>query len=181
MKQVIAIVGATCSGKTTLARLLVQRGCAEVISTTTREARPGELHGRDYWFVEQEAFLAMQYNGALIEVAYFGGHFYGISQEALRAAFTRSDTIVAVVTPKGCLALQRWSAKRDVAFRSVFLTAKASVLRERLVRERPDGQARLRGLLEQVRHWRKRAAYDLVLPGQRAASAVELVLGEVPA
>ena len=176
MKQLIAIVGPTCSGKTTLARLLVERGCAEVISTTTREQRPGERHGQDYWFVEPDEFLAMQSNGALIEAACFGGHFYGVSQAALRAAFTRSDTAVAVVTPDGCVALQRRCAKRGVAFRSVFLTARTSVLRERLRRERPDGQARLRGLMEQVRHWRTRAAYDLVLPGRRAASAVDEVL-----
>ena len=176
MKQLIAIVGATCSGKTTLARRLVERGCAEVVSTTTRPVRPGECHGRDYRFVKQDEFLRLQHDGKLVEIARFGGHFYGVTGQALRAAFARSDTAVAVVTPEGCLALQRWSAKRHVAFRSVFLTARASVLRARLKRERPDGEARLCDLLEQVRYWRKRTAYDLVIPGRRAAAAVDEVL-----
>ena len=181
MKQLIAIVGATCSGKTTLARRLVERGCAEVISTTTRPARRGELHGRDYWFVEQDEFLFLQYDDKLVESACFGGHFYGITKKALRAALTRSGTAVAVVTPEGCVALQRWSAMRNVEFRSVFLTARASVLRERLKRERPDGEARIRNLLDQVRCWRKRTTYDLVIPGRRAATAVDEVLAPQPA
>ena len=181
MKQLIAIVGATCSGKTTLARRLVEHGCAEVVSTTTRPARPGERPGRDYWFVEQDEFLRLQYDGNMVEIAGFGGHFYGVTRKALRTAFTHSDTAVAVVTPEGCLALQRWSAKRNMQFRSVFLTARASVLRERLRRERPDAEARFCDLLEQVRYWRKRTAYDLVIPGRRAAAAVDEVLAPQPA
>ena len=181
MRQLIAIVGATCSGKTTLAHRLVEQGCAQVVSTTTREERPGEIHGRDYHFVDEERFLEMKVRDRLIEEAFFGGHFYGVSHDALHAAFEQSDAVVAVVTPEGCTALRRWCAENDTGFRSVFLTAKAGVLRERLRRERPDGEARQRDLQEQVRKWRGRADYDLVLPGRRAAAAAEEVLGRAAA
>ena len=181
MKRLIAIVGATCSGKTTLAHGLVAHGCAQVISTTTRDPRPGERHGHDYWFVDDLEFLELKFRGDLVEEAFFGGRFYGISRSALYAAFGQSDTAVAVVTPEGRLALERWCAEHRVAFRSVFVTARASVLRKRLKRERPDGAARRRDLLEQVRQWRRRAHYDLVLPGRRAATAAEEVLAQQPA
>lgn len=174
--RLIAIVGASCSGKTTLARRLVERGCAQVVSTTTRDSRPDERHGRDYWFVDEEAFAVLRARDAFVEAATFGGDAYGVTRAALRTALEQSDVAVAVVTPEGCNALKRWSDDNGVAFRSVFLTAKAKVLRKRLRRERPDGEARQRFLLEQVRQWRTRATYDLVVPGRRAAEAAEAAL-----
>ncbi len=52
------ITGTSGEGKSTLARLLVER-MPEVelaVSATTRPRRPGEVDGRDYWFVSEEEF-----------------------------------------------------------------------------------------------------------------------------
>ena len=178
MQRLIAIVGATCSGKTTLARHLVERGCAQVVTTTTRAPRAGEMQGRDYWFVEEAYFEALREQHQLVEEARFGGQSYGVTLEALCAAFEDANDVVAVVTPDGMRALRRWCARHGLAFRSVFLTVKPSVLRRRMLRQRPDGTARLRELLEQVRSWPTSATYDLILPGRRAATAADEVLGQ---
>lgn len=178
MQRLIAIVGATCSGKTTLARHLAERGCAQVITTTTREPRAGEMQGRDYWFVDEEYFDALREQGQLVEEARFGGQSYGVTLEALCAAFEDANDVVAVVTPDGMRALRRWCARHGLAFRSVFLTVKASVLRRRLLRQRPDSATRLRELLEQVRSWPTSATYDLILPGRLTATAADEVLGK---
>jgi guanylate kinase len=55
---VFVITGTSGEGKSTLARLLVERmsELALAISATTRPQRPGEADGRDYWFISEEQF-----------------------------------------------------------------------------------------------------------------------------
>lgn len=47
------------------------------VSVTTRSPRPGEVDGREYSFVSDEAFDAMVANGELLEWAGFAGYRYG--------------------------------------------------------------------------------------------------------
>ena len=47
------------------------------VSVTTRSPRPGEVNGREYHFVSDEAFEAMIARGELLEWARFAGKMYG--------------------------------------------------------------------------------------------------------
>jgi len=47
------------------------------VSVTTRSPRPGEVDGREYSFVSDEAFDAMVASGELLEWAGFAGYRYG--------------------------------------------------------------------------------------------------------
>ncbi|MDW3478305.1 guanylate kinase, partial [Escherichia coli] len=49
------------AGKTTLSRMLIDRmpGLKMSVSATTRSKRPGEVEGRDYFFVDKTKFEAM--------------------------------------------------------------------------------------------------------------------------
>jgi guanylate kinase len=51
------------------------------VSVTTRAPRPGEVDGREYHFVSDEAFGAMVARGELLEWASFAGHRYGTPRE----------------------------------------------------------------------------------------------------
>jgi guanylate kinase len=53
------------------------------ISYTTRLPRPGEQHGREYFFVEKDAFLAMASAGEFLESAEVHGNFYATSQKQI--------------------------------------------------------------------------------------------------
>ena len=57
-KPVFVITGTSGEGKSTLAKLLVQRvpELELAISATTRPRRPGEEDGRDYWFISEDEF-----------------------------------------------------------------------------------------------------------------------------
>ena len=57
-RPVFVITGTSGEGKSTLARLLVERmpELQLAVSATTRPRRPGEVDGRDYWFVSEEEF-----------------------------------------------------------------------------------------------------------------------------
>jgi guanylate kinase len=47
------------------------------VSVTTRPPRPGETHGREYYFVSERDFDAMTADGKLLEWAQFAGNKYG--------------------------------------------------------------------------------------------------------
>src|ERR1700735_4763932 len=47
------------------------------VSVTTRPPRPGEAHGREYYFVSERDFDAMATGGKLLEWAQFAGNKYG--------------------------------------------------------------------------------------------------------
>jgi guanylate kinase len=51
------------------------------VSVTTRSPRPGEVDGREYHFVSEEAFDGMVARGELLEWATFAGHRYGTPRE----------------------------------------------------------------------------------------------------
>jgi guanylate kinase len=59
------------------------------VSVTTRPPRPGEAHGREYYFVSERDFDAMAADGKLLEWAQFAGNKYGTPrapvQERLQA------------------------------------------------------------------------------------------------
>jgi guanylate kinase len=47
------------------------------VSVTTRPPRPGEINGREYFFVSEPEFEAMAGRGELLESAQFAGNRYG--------------------------------------------------------------------------------------------------------
>ena len=76
------------AGKTTLCREVRQRvpGLAYSISVTTRAARPGEVPGADFEFVDEARFRAMIAGGEFAEHAVVHGHLYGTRAATLERA-----------------------------------------------------------------------------------------------
>jgi len=77
--NVLVITGPSGVGKGTLIRSLLERvpGLRLSVSATTREPRPGEEDGRDYWFMTPEEFERRLQAGDFLEHAEYAGHRYG--------------------------------------------------------------------------------------------------------
>lgn len=77
--KLIVLTGPSGVGKGTLLRSLLQRhrDLYLSISVTTRAPRPGEINGKDYFFVDRPTFDRMVANGELLEWAEFAGNCYG--------------------------------------------------------------------------------------------------------
>jgi guanylate kinase len=73
------------AGKTSLVKQLVADlpGLTVSISHTTRQMRPGETHGQDYYFVSVADFKAMQDQQAFLEHAQVFDNFYGTAQQTV--------------------------------------------------------------------------------------------------
>ena len=99
----IVITGPSGAGKTTIAAELIKRlpNAARLITTTTRERRPGEQNGIDYIFVSTDSFEEMIANGELFEYAEVYGNYYGSQKETLKRMLADYETVISVVDVAG--------------------------------------------------------------------------------
>lgn len=76
------VVAPSGAGKSTLVNaLLAQEPSIKLsISYTTRQPRPGEQHGREYFFITADEFLAKRAAGEFLESAEVHGNYYGTSR-----------------------------------------------------------------------------------------------------
>jgi len=74
----IVVSGPSGAGKTTLVERLLAADplIRRSVSTTTRDPRPGEIEGRDYFFVDRARFEKLK-QGELVEWAEVHGQLYG--------------------------------------------------------------------------------------------------------
>ncbi len=76
--MLLLVSGPSGSGKTTLCRRAADTDLASyATSCTTRAARPGEVHGTDYFFLSTDEFKEKISNDDLLEYAEVHGNFYG--------------------------------------------------------------------------------------------------------
>ena len=81
--RLTVLSGPSGVGKSTVAAELRRRS-DEIwisVSVTTRRPRPGEVNGREYYFVDEAEFDRMVAAGELLEHAEFAGHKYGTPRE----------------------------------------------------------------------------------------------------
>jgi guanylate kinase len=100
------------AGKTTLTRRLIHEfgpGLEFSVSYTTRPMRPGEVNGRDYWFVTPEVFQNMVEAGEFAEHAYVFNNRYGTAQAPIDHALGAGRDVIFDVDWQGGQALSnRW-------------------------------------------------------------------------
>lgn len=91
------------AGKTSLVRGLCERvdGFTVSVSHTTRAQRPGEEHGRDYFFVSRTEFECLAAQGAFLEHAKVFDHYYGTAQETVEATLTTGKDMMLEIDWQG--------------------------------------------------------------------------------
>ena len=91
----ICILGKSGSGKSVIELALMNNGMKKIVSYTTRPARPGEVHGLDYFFVTEKEFLDMKENNLFAETSFHFMYYYGVAKEDCT-----NDKLV-VINPSG--------------------------------------------------------------------------------
>jgi guanylate kinase len=76
------VVAPSGAGKSTLVNALLDQepSIKLSISYTTRQPRPGEQDGREYYFTSEKDFLKRRENGEFLESAEVHGNYYGTSR-----------------------------------------------------------------------------------------------------
>ena len=101
--KILVLSAPSGGGKTSLAKALAgSREDAEiVVSHTTRPARPGEIDGVHYHFVNPAAFEALISEQAFIEYAAVYGNLYGTSLSAVNALMATGKHVILDIDWQG--------------------------------------------------------------------------------
>lgn len=96
------------TGKTTLVRMLSQEfPCIhESVSCTTRPIRPGEVEGKDYYFLSKEQFEKKLAEGDFLEYAEVFGYYYGTSKTLVSKLQQLGKHVFLVIDTQGATKLK---------------------------------------------------------------------------
>ena len=107
--KLIVLTGPSGVGKGTLVRSLLQRH-RELhlsVSATTRTSRPGEIEGKDYYFLSREQFEDMIQAGELLEWAEYAGNYYGTLRSSVEKRLAQGKSVVLEVEVVGARKIQQ--------------------------------------------------------------------------
>ena len=101
----IVVSGFAGSGKGTLMKRLTgdYDNYALSVSMTTRKPRPGEVHGREYFFVTKEEFEQKIQDDGLIEYAVYVENYYGTPRAYVEEQMAKGKNVVLEIEIQGAL------------------------------------------------------------------------------
>lgn len=71
------------------------------VSMTTRKMRPGEVNGREYYFVTREEFMENVKNGNLLEWAEYVGNCYGTPKNKVQELLNEGKNVLLEIEVNG--------------------------------------------------------------------------------
>ncbi|GAB4851161.1 hypothetical protein Ancab_030455 [Ancistrocladus abbreviatus] len=106
---IIVISGPSGVGKDAVIKRLreVRENIHFVVTVTSRPMRPGEVDGKDYYFVSKEEFLSMVERDELLEHALVYGDYKGIPKQQIREYMAMGYDIVLRVDIQGAATLRK--------------------------------------------------------------------------
>ena len=154
------VSGPSGSGKSTLCRRLAEEGEAQFsVSCTTRKPRPGEEHGREYYFLSAEEMIRREEAGEFLEHALVHGNHYGTLRSEVTGRLSAGIDVVMDIDVQGA-ALVR--SCEDPAIRLALVDLFVMPQDEAELAKRLNGRGtdsaevielRLRNAIDEMRHW----------------------------
>lgn len=103
----IVLIGKSCSGKDSVAKILFSMGYTRVVTCTTRPMRTGEIDGVDYYFISQDEFMKMIEKRDFAEYRSYetqrGMWLYGSRIDDYKYATKK----VIILTPEGLINIRK--------------------------------------------------------------------------
>lgn len=105
----IVVSGASGTGKGTVCKKILDEfpEVAYSISATTRAPRPGEIDGKEYYFLSRDEFKAWIAEGKFLEFADVYGNFYGTPLNKIEDRINRGEDILLEIDVQGALNVKR--------------------------------------------------------------------------
>jgi len=173
--KLFVISGASGVGKSTvLARVMAKRTDLRFsVSATTRDPRPGEVNGREYYFITKDKFLAMIDRGEFLEYDAHMDNYYGTPKGQLEEKL-QNGSVILDIEPNGAFNVRK--SRKDAVL--IFIAPPSLEELERRLRSRGDTaeeqikvrQARVAWEMEQSKQ------YDYVVINDRVETCAEEIL-----
>ncbi len=140
------------------------------VSATTRSPRPGEEHGRHYYFISRDEFQKQIGNGEMLEYTEYCGNFYGTPRAPVEAWLEEGKDVVLEIEVDGGAQIKK---KMPDCVSVFILPPSMQVLEKRLrgrgTEEEAMVQERLKTACQELSHVKD---YDYVVFNDRLEDAV---------
>ena len=174
--QLFIISAPSGAGKTTILRQVMTDlpGLAFSVSHTTRTPRAGEVNGRDYHFVDREAFGVLREAGDFLEWAEVHDNFYGTSRSAVAEQLAAGTDVILDIDVQGARQVKRLG--NPAAISLFILPPSLTELEKRLSGRNTDAVEVIRvRLANAVREIAACGNYDHRISNDNLDEAVEMV------
>ena len=132
-KGVLAIISAPagCGKGTVIEHILNSgEGFGYSVSATTRSPRPGEIDGKNYYFLTREQFESNIKEDKMLEYACYCDNYYGTPKQAVLDRLAKGENVILESEVQGALQVK---AKMPEAVMIFILPPSFEVLRQRLI------------------------------------------------
>jgi guanylate kinase len=172
---VFVISAPSGSGKTTICSRLLQcvEGLELSVSYTTRQRKPGETNGKDYFFIDNDKFDKMVILKEFLEHASVYGNRYGTSRERVLSIVSRGVDAVLEIDVQGGMKIKEMLPEAVLV--GIF-PPDWETLERRLAARGRDSREEMETRLEAAgREMRELLAYDYLLVNDDLDKAVAQV------
>jgi len=151
---------------------------AVAVSATTRPQRPGEVDGRDYFFLADDEFQRRVDGDAFEEHVSFAGGRYGTLRSEVDRLLAEGSNVILELEVEGAFAIRR--RRPDACL--VFIDAPVEELERRLVERDTEmaGEIELRLGIARMQQ-RERDEFDHVILNDRVDRAADELLATIHA
>jgi guanylate kinase len=156
MANLFIIAAPSGCGKTSLVKALIEKvdNLCVSVSHTTRAARPGEEHGKNYFFVSKEAFNEISNNNGFIESAQVFDNYYGSAKQTVKDLLEQGQDVILEIDWQGA---QQVKQSFTEAIGIFILPPSISALEERLTDRGQDDQSiidrRMQDAVSEMQHF----------------------------
>ncbi|CAC9441189.1 Guanylate kinase (EC [uncultured Gammaproteobacteria bacterium] len=156
MSNLFIVAAPSGCGKTSLVKALIKKTknlCVSV-SHTTRAARPGEVHGKNYFFVSKNEFNEIDNNNGFIESACVFDNYYGSAKQTLKDLLAQNQDVILEIDWQGARQVEK--SFPDII--SIFIIPPSvEALRERLTDRGQDNstiiERRMKDAVNEMQHY----------------------------
>lgn len=178
----IVVSGPSGVGKGTVRKALFdmpKNNLVYSVSMTTRQQRPGEVDGKDYYFVSKEEFEQKIKEEKFLEHAEFVGNYYGTPMDKVNEQLDLGNEVVLEIEVEGALQVKKKVPDCVMVF---IVPPGKQALYDRLRRRGTESEEVIQKRIQKAnREFKKAYLYDYIVVNDEVYNAADRIMAIIRA